>query len=259
MSKGAPEDLGTGSGHCLDFVECVQTCESEGCVNACGATVTAQALQLAMDFFGCLDQSGCYSAQTQEQFDNCLVGYCAGPAEACVDDSPGGDSGTAPGDDSPATPPAADPPADPPPADPPGADPPADPPAADPPGEDPPAADPPADDSPTGEPAHVPGDAEPTDPAGTPGAGDPEADNTGEPSAPSGDTTVTPVPGAVSGTEFEPAGEVSDPTDLAPAGDKPADGCGVSPHRGSGLPASLLFIVLALGTLLGRRRRSPQS
>ena len=98
---GPPDDptppTGTGDGTCGDFVACIQDCEVQACVDQCGANTTDGGLQLAVAMYDCLEVSGCFDAQTQDQFDSCAAGYCGGQIDACFAD--GGDTTPPPTDD----------------------------------------------------------------------------------------------------------------------------------------------------------------
>ena len=70
---------------CSSYFDCANGCQTQSCLDQCQEGVSAEGVQAANAVMGCLQNSGCYSAQTQQQFQNCASQNCQSQLLDCFE------------------------------------------------------------------------------------------------------------------------------------------------------------------------------
>ena len=69
---------------CYSIYECMVDCGSDGeCQQACLNNGTAEGQSTFMAMYNCWDNNGCFDAQTQEDYSNCVLNNCYDETDAC--------------------------------------------------------------------------------------------------------------------------------------------------------------------------------
>ncbi|NUN13918.1 MAG: hypothetical protein HUU55_09835 [Myxococcales bacterium] len=77
---------GGDSPNCTEILDCFVECTTQACADACIAAGDLASQQAFVNWFLCLDNSGCLEATTQAEFDACLQANCLEETITCVDD-----------------------------------------------------------------------------------------------------------------------------------------------------------------------------